>query len=120
MDKKIKIIEKRFAQVQKNLIKNFCMHDSITSKKITNWRYKDGGGGKSCLLTSKNIYEKAMINFSSIKGKNLPNSAHKEKNKINNISFHAIGVSVVVHPQNPFVPCSHFNIRFFVTRDNKA
>ena len=119
MKKNIKIVEERFSQLHKDLIKNFYKHDTGVSEKITKWKYKYGGGGTSCLMISKNVFEKVMINFSSIKGKKLPNSALKTRSKNQKSSFRAIGVSVVAHPKNPFIPCSHFNVRFFVTDEFK-
>ena len=56
-----------------------------------------------------------MVNYSSIKGKVLPNSALAKKNKGEIKNFFATGVSVVIHPNNPFVPCSHLNVRYFET-----
>ena len=60
------------------------------------------------------------INFSSIKGKVLPDSALEKKFSKNVRSFHATGVSVVVHPHNPFVPCAHLNVRFFALKNKNG
>ena len=58
-----------------------------------------------------------MINFSSIRGDVLPNSALSKKSNSSIKKFLATGISVVIHPLNPFVPCSHLNIRYFELGD---
>ena len=112
-------IELLFKKLQKNIINGF--HDLDQKVKIskTRWKYKSGGGGISCERSDGRVIEKGMVNFSSIEGLVLPNSALAKKTKGCVKSFLATGVSVVIHPDNPFVPCSHFNIRYFET-DNKS
>mgnify|MGYP001335792487 CR=1 FL=1 len=76
-------------------------------------RRKGGGGGKSISI-SGDVIEKAAVNFSSISGTNLPGSSISSKIQTKNLSrFHAVGVSVISHPSNPFCPTSHMNVRIF-------
>jgi len=78
------------------------------------WEHVHGGGGLTRVLTSKKVIEKAGVNFSHVQGLQLPVAATAKRPELANSSFQALGVSVVVHPNNPFVPTSHFNIRFIV------
>ena len=113
--KNFKNIEKEFKKIQNKFIKTLLNFDKKSKNVITNWKHHSGGGGVSCEIYGGNIFEKAMINFSSIEGSVLPNSALSKRIKGNISKFLATGVSVVIHPTNPFVPCSHLNVRFFNT-----
>jgi len=78
------------------------------------WQYKDKGGGVSRVLVGSSVIEKAGVNFSHIHGQQLPQAATLKRPELANASFRALGVSVVIHPLNPYVPTSHFNLRFIV------
>ncbi len=78
------------------------------------WKHKNGGGGRSRVMEGGAIFEKAGVNFSHVKGDALPASASEERQEIAGKPFEACGVSLVVHPLNPYVPTSHMNVRFFV------
>ena len=69
------------------------------------WKYKEKGGGQSVELANGKIIEKGAVNFSSITGKIIPGSALSTKIKSKARNFSATGVSIVIHPENPFVPC---------------
>ena len=112
-------IELLFKKLHKDIINSFISLDQKASIQKTKWKYKSGGGGLSCELASGKIIEKGMVNFSAIEGLVLPNSALAKKIKGNVKHFLATGISIVIHPDNPFIPCSHFNIRYFET-DNKS
>lgn len=77
------------------------------------WRRAEGGGGLTRVLESGVIIEKAAVNFSAVNGENLPPAASAARPTLGGRSFRATGVSVIVHPRNPYVPTSHFNLRFF-------
>lgn len=79
------------------------------------WQYESGGGGRSCVLEQGAVIEKAAVNFSNIQGHHLPPSALKQQPALQGKPFQAMGVSTIVHPRNPYVPTSHFNIRFLTT-----
>ena len=112
-------IELLFKKLHKDIINSFISLDQKASIQKTKWKYKSGGGGLSCELAGGKIIEKGMVNFSAIEGLVLPNSALAKKIKGDVNHFLATGISIVIHPDNPFVPCSHFNIRYFET-DNKS
>lgn len=78
------------------------------------WQHGEGGGGITRVLTSSHVVEKAGVNFSHVNGLQLPTAATVRKPELANSSFQALGVSVVVHPLNPYIPTSHMNVRFIV------
>lgn len=81
------------------------------------WQRQEGGGGLTCVLTGK-VFEKAGVNYSHIYGSSLPAAATKTRPELAGKPFEALGVSIVFHPQNPFVPTTHANIRYFTTTDS--
>jgi len=81
------------------------------------WDYtnKNEGGGRSHILQEGSVFEKAGVNFSHIKSNNLPSTATLKRPELKNQAFEAMGLSLVIHPRNPFVPTTHANFRLFVT-----
>ncbi len=79
-----------------------------------NWQREQGGGGRTRVMNNGKVFEKAGVNFSHVYGDGLPASATGARADLAGRSFQATGVSLVVHPENPFVPISHANVRFFV------
>lgn len=75
---------------------------------------KGGGGGKARVLEGGKVFEKAGVNFSYVKGDQLPASATAHRPQMAGRSFQAMGVSLVIHPDNPFVPTSHANVRMLI------
>jgi len=80
---------------------------------VDEWQRQQGGGGLSCVLQQGNVFESAGVNFSHVYGESMPGSATAHRPELAGRSFEAMGVSLVIHPQNPFVPTSHMNVRFF-------
>jgi len=84
------------------------LHDS--------WNRPEGGGGTSCLLEDGNVFERAGIGFSHVLGNKLPPAATIAHPEAAGRSWEAMGVSLVLHPRNPYVPTVHMNVRFFVAK----
>ena len=78
------------------------------------WIREEGGGGRSRVITDGVVFEKGGVNFSHVHGTQLPPSATAARPELAGRSFEAMGVSLVVHPVNPYVPTSHANVRFFI------
>lgn len=78
------------------------------------WERPGGGGGRSRVLENGEVFEKAGVNFSHVFGESLPASATAHRPELAGRSYHAMGVSLVIHPRNPNVPTSHANVRYFV------
>lgn len=73
-----------------------------------------GGGGRTRVLTDGAVFEQGGVNFSEVSGDDLPASATASRPELAGRSFKAMGVSLVIHPHNPYVPTSHANVRFFI------
>ena len=78
------------------------------------WDRAEGGGGRTRVLSNGAVFEQAGINFSHVFGNNLPPSATAHRPELAGRDFQAMGVSLVIHPHNPYVPTSHANVRFFI------
>ncbi|MFW1677403.1 oxygen-dependent coproporphyrinogen oxidase [Pontibacter sp. JAM-7] len=78
------------------------------------WQREAGGGGRTRVLTNGAVVEKGGVNFSHVFGDNLPGSATAHRPELAGRSFQAMGVSLVIHPHNPYIPTSHANVRFFI------
>ena len=79
-----------------------------------NWQRAEGGGGRTRVLTDGDVIEQGGVNFSVVSGDKLPPSATAHRPELAGRKWQACGVSLVIHPKNPFVPTSHANVRFFV------
>ncbi len=84
------------------------LHDS--------WNRPEGGGGNSCMLEGGNVFERAGVGFSHVLGNKLPPAATIAHPEAAGRAWEAMGVSLVLHPRNPYVPTVHMNIRFFVAK----
>ncbi|CAM4447725.1 MAG: Oxygen-dependent coproporphyrinogen-III oxidase [Legionellaceae bacterium] len=78
-----------------------------------NWQHKEGGGGLTRAIEGGYIFEKGGVNFSHVWGKKLPSTILANKPELTDYTFQAMGVSLVLHPQNPYIPTTHMNVRFF-------
>ncbi len=78
------------------------------------WEREQGGGGQSRVLTDGAVFEQAGVNFSHVFGDKMPASATAHRPELAGRNFQAMGVSLVIHPHNPYVPTSHANVRFFI------
>lgn len=81
------------------------------------WTREEGGGGRSRVLIDGHIFEQAGINFSHVYGSALPETASARRPDLAGRRYQAMGVSLVIHPRNPFVPISHANVRFFLAEE---
>jgi coproporphyrinogen III oxidase len=78
------------------------------------WERPQGGGGRSRVLSDGKVFEQAGVNFSHVFGEQLPASATAHRPELAGRHWQAMGVSLVIHPHNPYVPTSHANVRFFI------
>lgn len=84
------------------------------------WEREEGGGGRSRVMTDGAIFEKGGVNFSHVHGASMPASATAHRPELAGRSFEAMGVSLVMHPNNPHLPTSHANVRFFCAQKEGA
>jgi coproporphyrinogen III oxidase len=78
-----------------------------------NWTRAEGGGGRTRIMAEGGVFEKAGVAFSHVRGLTLPPSATAHRPALAGRPWEALGVSLVIHPRNPYVPTSHANVRFF-------
>ncbi|HEY1461028.1 MAG TPA: oxygen-dependent coproporphyrinogen oxidase [Casimicrobiaceae bacterium] len=78
------------------------------------WTRPEGGGGESCVLEEGGVFERAGVNFSHVRGDRLPPSASASRPQLSGRGFEVMGVSLVLHPRNPYLPTVHMNVRLFV------
>ncbi|OUS49955.1 coproporphyrinogen III oxidase [Shewanella sp. SACH] len=84
------------------------------------WTRAEGGGGTSRVLTQGAVFEQAGVNFSHVTGAAMPASATAHRPELAGRSFEAMGVSLVIHPNNPYIPTTHANVRFFIAQKEGA
>ncbi len=100
-----------------NLQNNICTRLSkVDGQEFVRdeWQRDAGGGGISTVLENGEVIEKGGVNFSHVMGDNLPPSASAQRPELAGRSFQALGLSLVIHPRNPYAPTSHMNVRFFI------
>ncbi len=113
-------VEAFFAQLQTEICTALAAEEPVGAFGEDAWVRNEGGGGASRVLADGETFERAGVNFSRVQGAALPPAASAQRPELAGRGFHAMGVSVVVHPQNPFVPTSHMNVRFFLaTKDGE-
>jgi coproporphyrinogen III oxidase len=84
------------------------------------WTRAEGGGGRSRVLKHGAVFEQGGVNFSRVEGSTLPPAATAHRPELAGRAWIALGVSLVLHPNNPYVPTTHMNVRYFEARANDA
>lgn len=100
--------------LQDRICEELAEEDGSATFREDSWDREQGGGGRSRVLENGAVIEKGGVNFSHVFGNQLPPSATAARPELAGRSFQAMGVSLVIHPKNPYVPTSHANVRFFV------
>ncbi|MFK5894459.1 MAG: oxygen-dependent coproporphyrinogen oxidase [Pseudomonadota bacterium] len=109
-----KAVKEFLLQLQDNICNALEIEDGEQGFIEESWSRDEGGGGRSRVLTAGNVFEQAGVNFSHVMGSSLPRSATAKRPELEGRSFIAMGVSLVIHPNNPYVPTTHANVRFFI------
>lgn len=108
-------IRQYLTALQTHIADSIAAVDGKAQFLVDNWqRESDEGGGKTMVLTRGDVFEQAGVNFSEVTGDSLPASATAHRPELAGRNFRAMGVSLVIHPNNPHVPTSHANVRFFI------
>jgi coproporphyrinogen III oxidase len=116
----IKNLEHIFKNSQEKIIESFSKVEKSNTAKTTldKWKRPEGGGGQTFVIESGAFFDNCAVNFSSISGKKLPKAAlGNALVKSSNNGYQAMGLSVISHPKNPYIPTSHLNIRLFCILD---
>jgi coproporphyrinogen III oxidase len=80
------------------------------------WTRPEGGGGISRLIEDGQVIERGGVNFSHVLGSAMPKSATAQRPELEGAPWEAMGVSLVIHPRNPYAPTTHMNVRFFIAQ----
>ena len=110
----ISAVKKYLLGLQDRLCSAVAAEDGSQQFREETWERAEGGGGRTRVLVEGAVFEQAGVNFSHVFGNALPPSATAHRPELAGRTWQALGVSLVIHPHNPFVPTSHANVRFFV------
>ncbi len=111
----VNAVKQYLLNLQENICSTLTAEDGKEDFIRDEWqREHGGGGGLTRVLTNGAVFEQAGVNFSHVHGKELPASATAHRPELAGREFEAMGVSLVIHPHNPYVPTSHANVRFFI------
>ncbi|MEY4194639.1 MAG: oxygen-dependent coproporphyrinogen oxidase [Pseudomonadota bacterium] len=107
-------------KLQDTICQGLEQEEPVARFEEDSWSYANGkGGGRTRVLTGGATFEQGGVNFSHVTGTNLPPSATAHRPDLAGRSFQAVGVSLVIHPLNPYVPTSHANVRCFMAEHAK-
>lgn len=111
-------VEHYLRDLQDRICTTLEMIDGQETFRVDRWQRPEGdrlgGGGDSRVLEGGAVFERGGVNFSSVTGRSLPPSATAVRPELAGRAFRALGVSLVMHPRNPYAPTAHANVRFFV------
>ncbi len=110
----INSVKTYFLQLQDRICHALVTEDGGQKFTHDEWQHANGGGGITRVLADGDVVEKGGVNFSYVKGDHLPASASAQRPELADCHFQATGVSLVIHPRNPYAPTSHMNVRLFV------
>ena len=119
-EQRIAAVEAYFLQLQEGICTALEEEDGGGRPFVTDsWQRNEGGGGCSRVLRDGLVFEQAGVNYSHVRGERLPSAASALRPELAGRPFQALGVSLVIHPRNPYVPSSHCNVRFFQAGGNR-
>jgi len=110
----IEEVKAYFLELQDKICEGLEQEDLKGQFLEEEWTREAGGGGRTRVMTNGHVFEKGGVNFSHVMGAELPASATASRPELAGRSFQALGVSLVMHPENPYIPTSHANIRLFI------
>ena len=105
-------VRRYLLELQERIVAALAAIDGKPFRRDT-WDRPEGGSGISCLIEEGNVFERGGVNFSHVFGDRLPPSASASRPELAGRGFEVMGVSLVIHPRNPYVPTVHMNVRFF-------
>ena len=116
----IEQVEKYLLNLQNDICEEFGGLDTKSSFDKDVWEREDGrGSGITRVIANGSLFEKGGVNFSIISGDKMPKSATELRPELAGRKFTALGVSLVLHPENPFIPTTHANVRFFIAENEE-
>jgi len=116
----IKAVKAFLLDLQQRICSGLEQLDGGASFKSDSWDGAEGRRGTSRILIGGKVFEQAGVNFSHVMGAAMPASATAHRPELAGRSFEAMGVSLVIHPNNPYIPTTHANVRFFIAHKEGA
>ncbi len=114
-------VKRWLLSLQDSICSELEQEDGAARFKEDSWeREGAGGGGRTRVLTDGRVFEQGGVNFSHVFGDKLPPSATVQRPELAGRGFQALGVSLVIHPHNPYIPTTHANVRFFIAEREDA
>jgi coproporphyrinogen III oxidase len=120
MDTSTEAVESYLTHLQDHLCTALEGVDGAARFADDSWERAEGGGGRSRILSGGAVFEQAGVAFSHVHGPALPASATASRPDLAGYGFTALGVSLVLHPKNPYVPTTHMNVRYFIAEKHGA
>jgi coproporphyrinogen III oxidase len=120
MDASARAVEQYLTGLQDRICAALEEVDGAARFVEDDWERPEGGGGRSRVLTGGELFEQAGVSFSHVHGLALPASATASRPDLAGYGFTALGVSLVLHPLNPYIPTTHMNIRYFIAEKHGA
>ena len=113
-------VKQYLLSLQDNICASIQAEDGKTTFREDLWERAEGGGGRSRVMADGAVFEQAGVGFSHVYGGKMPPSATAHRPELAGRNFQAVGVSLVLHPLNPYAPTSHANVRFFIAEKEGA
>ena len=114
----IEQVKKYLVHLQESICSDLESLDGGAVFEKDHWTKKDGNGsGITSVICDGNVFEKGGVNFSIVEGNKMPKSATTLRPELEGKKYTALGVSLVLHPENPYIPTAHANVRFFVAEE---
>jgi len=115
----IEQVKKYLVQLQESICSDLELLDGRAIFEKDRWTKEDGdGSGITSVICDGNVFEKGGVNFSIVQGNKMPKSASALRPELEGRKYTALGVSLVMHPENPYIPTVHANVRFFVAEES--
>ena len=108
------LVSEYLLKLQQTICEQVLDLDPTLTEQRDEWQREEGGGGISRAFAGGEVFDKGGVNFSHVMGSKLPPSATAARPELVGRGFEAMGVSIVLHPKNPYAPTSHCNVRFFI------
>ena len=114
----IEQVKKYLVQLQESICSDLESLDGKAIFEKDHWSKENGNGsGITSVICDGDVFEKGGVNFSIVHGNKMPKSASTLRPELEGRKYTALGVSLVLHPENPYIPTAHSNVRFFVAEE---
>ena len=115
----IEQVKKYLVQLQESICSDLESLDGKAIFEKDHWSKENGNGsGITSVICDGDVFEKGGVNFSIVHGNKMPKSASTLRPELEGRKYTALGVSLVLHPENPYIPTAHANVRFFVAEES--